>query len=50
MIRASTQKTLLCKGRTMTYYGRCTYKYEEAARQGAKGVHETNATGFPNSE
>ena len=32
------------KGRRMTYYGRWTYKYEEAARQGAAGaiiVHET---------
>jgi Zn-dependent M28 family amino/carboxypeptidase len=31
-------------GRAMTYYGRWTYKYEEAARQGAAGVlivHET---------
>ncbi|HEX5168617.1 MAG TPA: M28 family metallopeptidase, partial [Cyclobacteriaceae bacterium] len=25
------------KGNTMTYYGRWTYKYEEAARRGAKG-------------
>ncbi len=32
------------KGKAMTYYGRWTYKYEEAARQGAAGaiiVHET---------
>ena len=31
-------------GKAMTYYGRWTYKFEEAARQGAKGmliVHET---------
>lgn len=28
----------LFKGNTMTYYGRWTYKFEEAARQGAKGV------------
>ena len=31
-------------GRALTYYGRWTYKYEEAARQGASGVllvHET---------
>lgn len=31
-------------GKSMTYYGRWTYKYEEAARQGAVGmliVHET---------
>ncbi len=36
-------------GRTMTYYGRWTYKYEEAARQGAAGmiiVHETAPASF----
>ena len=40
----------LFKGRTMTYYGRWTYKYEEAARQGATGViivHETAAASYP---
>ena len=40
----------LFKGKTMTYYGRWTYKYEEAARQGAKAVviiHETGAAGYP---
>lgn len=38
------------KGSTMTYYGRWTYKYEEAARQGADGciiVHETGAAAYP---
>lgn len=37
------------RGNTMTYYGRWTYKYEEAARQGAEGVlivHETGAAGY----
>ncbi len=37
-------------GRAMTYYGRWTYKYEEAARQGALGaliVHETGPAGYP---
>ena len=37
-------------GKTMTYYGRWTYKYEEAARRGAIGaliVHETEAAGYP---
>ncbi len=32
------------KGRRMTYYGRWTYKFEEAARQGARGaliIHDT---------
>ncbi|MEG3149946.1 M20/M25/M40 family metallo-hydrolase [Sphingomonas sp. ZT3P38] len=36
-------------GRTMTYYGRWTYKFEEAARQGAIGaliVHETQGAGY----
>jgi len=40
----------LFNGRAMTYYGRWTYKYEEAARQGAAGaliVHETAAAGYP---
>ena len=36
-------------GAAMTYYGRWTYKYEEAARRGAIGaliVHETGAAGY----
>ena len=36
-------------GRAMTYYGRWTYKYEEGARQGAKGVlviHETEPASY----
>jgi len=38
------------KGKAMTYYGRWTYKYEEAARQGASGVvivHETEPASYP---
>ncbi len=38
------------KGNTMTYYGRWTYKFEEAARQGAKGclvIHDTAPAGYP---
>lgn len=38
------------KGDIMTYYGRWMYKYEEAARQGLKGVliiHETRGAGYP---
>ncbi len=38
------------KGNTMTYYGRWTYKFEEAARRGARGcliVHETKQAGYP---
>ncbi|WP_433951375.1 M28 family metallopeptidase [Brevundimonas bullata] len=36
-------------GEAMTYYGRWTYKYEEAARQGAAGVlivHETKPASY----
>ena len=36
-------------GRTMTYYGRWTYKFEEAARRGAVGaliVHDTPGAGY----
>src|SRR5436309_10675982 len=37
-------------GKAMTYYGRWTYKFEEAARQGAAGaliVHETEMASYP---
>lgn len=40
----------LFTGRKMTYYGRWTYKYEEAARQGAAGIliiHEDGAASYP---
>jgi Zn-dependent M28 family amino/carboxypeptidase len=40
----------LFKGHTMSYYGRWTYKYEEAARQGAKAcliIHSTAAASYP---
>jgi Zn-dependent M28 family amino/carboxypeptidase len=36
-------------GRTMTYYGRWTYKFEEASRRGAIGaliVHDTDGAGY----
>lgn len=44
-----TGDTTLFKGSEMTYYGRWTYKFEEAARHGAKGVliiHETKGAGY----
>ena len=44
-----TGDTTLFKGSEMTYYGRWTYKYEEAARQGALGIliiHETKGAGY----
>lgn len=37
-------------GRAMTYYGRWTYKYEEAARQGAAAaiiIHDTYPAAYP---
>jgi Zn-dependent M28 family amino/carboxypeptidase len=45
-----SQDSALFNGNTMTYYGRWTYKYEEAARQGAAAVlivHEIGAAGYP---
>jgi Zn-dependent M28 family amino/carboxypeptidase len=44
----NTDSTLF-KGKTMTYYGRWTYKFEEAARQGAKGcliIHNTAGASY----
>jgi Zn-dependent M28 family amino/carboxypeptidase len=41
--------SILFKGNAMTYYGRWTYKYEEAARQGAAGViiiHDTEPASY----
>lgn len=40
----------LFHGKAMTYYGRWTYKYEEATRQGAAAVllvHDTDPAGYP---
>ena len=40
----------LFDGKAETYYGRWTYKYEEATRQGAAGVlivHDTGPAGYP---
>lgn len=45
-----SQDADLFKGNTMTYYGRWTYKYEEAGRQGAAAVlvvHETAPASYP---
>jgi Zn-dependent M28 family amino/carboxypeptidase len=44
-----TKDTTQFKGSAMTYYGRWTYKFEEAARQGARGcliIHETEPAGY----
>lgn len=38
------------KGKALTYYGRWTYKYEEAARRGAIGailIHKTEMASYP---
>ena len=46
----ATADSSLFQGRSMTYYGRWTYKFEEAARQGAKAaiiIHETGAAAYP---
>ena len=44
-----TKDETLFKGRAMTYYGRWTYKFEEAARRGAAAViivHETEPAAY----
>ena len=44
-----TGDSALFRGKTMTYYGRWTCKYEEAARQGAAAIliiHETAGAGY----
>lgn len=45
----ATEDPELFNGRAMTYYGRWTYKYEEAARQGAAAaliVHQTEPAAY----
>ena len=47
---APAEEPELFGGPAMTYYGRWTYKYEEAGRQGALGalvVHTTEEAGYP---
>jgi len=44
-----TENETFFKGNSMTYYGRWTYKYEEAARQGAAAcfiIHDTKPAGY----
>jgi Zn-dependent M28 family amino/carboxypeptidase len=46
----ASQDSTMFKGQAMTYYGRWTYKYEEAARHGAAGlliVHDTKPAAYP---
>ncbi|MEM8711918.1 MAG: hypothetical protein AAGG01_13280 [Planctomycetota bacterium] len=45
----ASQDPALFRGNAMTYYGRWTYKFEEAARQGATAcliIHEESAAGY----
>ncbi len=45
-----TGRLNLFNGRAMTYYGRWTYKFEEAAKQGATAaiiIHEEEAAAYP---
>jgi Zn-dependent M28 family amino/carboxypeptidase len=45
----ATGDATLFRGRAMTYYGRWTYKFEEAARRGATGaiiVHQTEPASY----
>ena len=45
----ATKDEALFKGNAMTYYGRWTYKYEEAGRQGAAAaivIHETEPASY----
>lgn len=47
---ATKEEPDLFGGRRLTYYGRWTYKYEEAARRGAAGVillHTNESAGYP---
>ncbi|MFT3745114.1 MAG: M28 family peptidase [Pyrinomonadaceae bacterium] len=46
---ATSQEADLFGGKALTYFGRWTYKYEEAARRGAAGVilvHTTESAGY----
>jgi len=46
---ATEEEPDLFGGKALTYYGRWTYKYEEAARQGAAGailIHTTESAGY----
>jgi len=45
-----TEDPKIFNGKSMTYYGRWTYKFEEAARQGAEAVliiHDTAPASYP---
>lgn len=46
----ATKDESIFRGKAMTYYGRWTYKFEEAARQGAAGaliIHDEEPAAYP---
>lgn len=50
LVNQPTHDPRIFKGTTLTYYGRWTYKYEEAARKGAVGailIHKTDMASYP---
>ncbi len=50
LVMNSDPETELFAGKTRLYYGRWSYKYEEAARRGAVGaivIHTTPSAGYP---
>src|SRR5881394_1958175 len=50
LVNQPTDDPKLFHGKALTYYGRWTYKYEEAARKGAIGailVHRTDMASYP---
>ena len=47
---ATAESPISSRGRALTYYGRWTYKFEEAARQGAAGailIHTDESATYP---
>jgi Zn-dependent M28 family amino/carboxypeptidase len=50
LVNQPTDDPKLFHGKALTYYGRWTYKYEQAARKGAVGVllvHKTDMASYP---
>jgi len=50
LVNQPTDDPKLFHGKALTYYGRWTYKYEQAARKGAVGailIHKTDMASYP---
>jgi Zn-dependent M28 family amino/carboxypeptidase len=50
LVNQPTDDPKLFHGKALTYYGRWTYKYEQAARKGAVGailIHQTDMASYP---